>query len=780
MSKELLIVESPAKSKTINKFLGDNFEVLSSYGHIRDLKTKDMGVNVDNNFELEYEVTSDKNAVVQKLKSAAKKADKVWLASDEDREGEAIAWHLSQVLGLDTQACNRIVFHEITPKAIQHALQNPRKIDLQMVDAQQARRVLDRIVGFELSPVLWHKIKPSLSAGRVQSVAVRILVEREREIRDFIPQSSYRVRGKFCLSNGSAVMAELDQRLKGANEAKTLLQSLADEHFNVSNVEVKPGKRLPAPPFTTSTLQQEAARKLGISVAQTMRIAQKLYEAGYITYMRTDSVNLSSFAISAAAQEIEKAYGKSYVRTRNFTTRTKGAQEAHEAIRPTQMDRLTVVGTKQDQALYDLIRKRTLASQMSEALLERTQVTLKAESRPISFIARGEVVKFDGFLKVYFESTDDDYNEDEITLLPELRVGDPLSYDHITATERFTQRPARYTEASLVKKMEELGIGRPSTYAPTIQTIQKRDYVERKTIEGVERKYMELVLKKGKVKEMCLTEKYGSDRNKLVPTDIGIVVTDYLVEHFPSVMNYNFTAEVEEEFDNIAEGKREWQKVIASFYNVFHPHVEKVMETTNDKRAGERVLGTDPTTGRVVSARIGRYGPMVQIGDSGNGDAKPQFASIPSGLSLETITLGEALKLFALPRKLGEYEGKEIEANNGRFGPYVKQGGLFVSIPSDISVYEITLDQAIELIQAKKETEKNKQIAVFGDGADAIQVLRGRFGPYISYKKKNYKIPKTLNPEELTEEQVKNLITEAAPKRSSTKQTSGKRSSSKS
>lgn len=775
MSKELLIVESPAKSKTISKFLGNQYEVLSSYGHIRDLKTKGMGVDIPNNFAPEYEISEEKEGVVKRLREAAEKASKVWLASDEDREGEAIAWHLSEVLEIGTNQANRIVFHEITPKAIQKALETPRKIDMKMVDAQQARRILDRIVGFELSPILWHKIKPSLSAGRVQSVAVRILVEREREIQAFTSQSSYRLRATFETDGGDLLEAEMDSRVSTLEEARAILEKLKEGVFTVSQVEVKPAKRQPAPPFTTSTLQQEAARKLNLPVSQTMRIAQKLYEEGLITYMRTDSVNLSESAISSTAEEIVQAYGEEYLKVRHFKTQTKGAQEAHEAIRPTHIEQGSISGSRQEQALYDLIRKRTLATQMSDAVLERTQVDIES-SHGYRFVARGEVIVFDGFLKVYLEGTDEESGETESKLLPKISKGQSLETTEIVATERFTQRPPRYTEASLVKKLEELGIGRPSTYAPTIQTIQKRGYVERKTLDGVPREYTELKLKKGHITEKVHKEIFGADRQKLVPTDVGIVVNDYLVHNFPKVLNYNFTAEVEKKFDSIADGKQKWEKVIADFYSFFHENVEEALSTREERKIGERELGIDPESGHRVFAKIGRYGPMIQLGEaSSDGASKPRFASIPANLSIEAITLEEALRLFDLPRRLGTYEGKVIEANTGRFGPYVKIDKLFASIPKDMSAYEITLDEAISLIEKKRREEKNKTIAVFGE-KDPIMVLNGRFGPYISYKKKNYKIPKEIDPTTLTEEMTKEIIAESSSEKK-TKTATKKKSS---
>lgn len=757
MASNLLIVESPAKSKTIGKFLGKDFQVLSSYGHIRDLKTKGMGVDIDNNFEPQYEVSEDKEKIVHELKSAAKKADKVWLASDEDREGEAIAWHLAEVLGLDKKAENRIVFHEITKSAVEQALAHPRAIDEQMVDAQQARRVLDRIVGFELSPVLWRKIRPQLSAGRVQSVAVRIIVEREREINAFESKSSFRIRGLFVTSNGEKFTAEVAQRPETEVEVKAILEALIDANYSVGKTEVKPSKRKPAAPFTTSTLQQEASRRMGYPVAQTMRLAQSLYEAGHITYMRTDSVNLSDYAIATSCALVEREYGKEYVKARKYKVNTKGAQEAHEAIRPTNVEVESAGANKQERALYEMIRKRTLASQMADAEMENTTVEILSTT-PTVFEARGEVVKFEGFLKVYLEGNDDDEEREEGGLLPKMKKGNMLSCEEIEARERFNQRPARYTEASLVKRLEELGIGRPSTYAPTIQTIQKREYVVKKSIDGEKRDYLELKLKDGKISKRTKKEVYGADKNKLFPTDTGIVVTDFLVQHFPQVLDYNFTARVEEEFDNIAAGKKVWNSAIATFYDLFHGNVEAVMAEKSEHRVGERQLGEDPVSGEPVFAKIGRFGPMVQIGLADEGGKKPRFASIPAELSLETLTLEQALKLFDLPRILGEYQGEQVETNIGRFGPYVRFGKLFASIPKGTSAYEITLEEAKLLIDAKIEQEKNKFIASFGEDNELVEVLNGRWGAYIKYKKSNYKIPKGTDVAKLTEADVRKII----------------------
>ena len=761
MASNLLIVESPAKSKTISKFLGEDFKVLSSYGHIRDLKTKGMGVDIDNNFEPQYEVSEDKEQVVRTLKSAAKKAKYIWLASDEDREGEAIAWHLAEVLGIDMGEKNRIVFHEITKPAVTAALQNPRTIDLKMVDAQQARRVLDRIVGFELSPVLWRKVRPQLSAGRVQSVAVRIIVDREREIQQFEAKGSFRLRALFLTEGGEKVWAEMPIRHEQEDEVRAILEQLKEASYKVQNVEVRPGKRRPAPPFTTSTLQQEASRRMGMPVGQTMRVAQSLYEAGYITYMRTDSLNLSTMAVAAACGVIESTYGKEYVQARTYHTKSKGAQEAHEAIRPTNLALEVAGSNKQERALYDIIRKRTLASQMADAELEHTTVQIQSEgTKKHLFEAKGEVVTFDGFLKVYLEGSDDENVEEETGLLPKMVKGETLTNEEVEARERFTQKPARYTEASLVKRLEELGIGRPSTYAPTIQTIQKREYVAKRSLEGEERSYRELKLKGGKITARTKKEKYGADKNKLFPTDTGLVVTDFLVEHFPKVLDYNFTAEVEKEFDEIAEGHKEWTDVLNTFYAFFHENVEEVLADRSETKAGVRLLGEEPKSGKAVYAKIGRYGPMVQVGDAEEGGEKPRFASIPTDLSIESITLEEALKLFVLPRALGSYQGDDVEANIGRFGPYIRFGKLFVSIPKEQSPYEITLEEAIPLIEHKKEQERNKYIAEFGKGDEKVEILNGRWGPYIKYQKKNYKIPKDREVATLTEAEVHQIIEE--------------------
>ena len=749
MAKNLVIVESPAKAKTIEKFLGKDFEVLSSYGHIRDLKKKDFSVDIEHNYKPIYEIPADKKKLVETLKQEADKADMVWLASDEDREGEAIAWHLFEVLKLKPEKTKRIVFHEITKDAILHAIENPRDIDLNRVDAQQARRVLDRIVGFELSPVLWKKVKPALSAGRVQSVAVRLIVEREREISAFKPEAAYRVIGGFLLPGGELLKAELSQRLKTEDEAKALLEACKTAQFSIGDVTVKPAKKSPAAPFTTSTLQQEAARKLGFSVAQTMMVAQRLYEAGHITYMRTDSVNLSSLAINTTKDEIVKTLGERYLHIRNYHTHTKGAQEAHEAIRPTYISHHEINASSQEKRLYELIWKRTIASQMSDAELEKTTATIAVSGRKEHFVAVGEVLKFDGFLKVYMESTDDESDaEGNDKMLPALAKGDVLTLSSVTATERFSQAPARYTEASLVRKLEELGIGRPSTYAPTISTIQQREYVEKGDRKGTERKYRMLTLHDGKIESGEKTELTGADKGKLLPTDIGVVVNDFLTEYFPDILNYNFTANVEQQFDDIAEGKTVWNDEIDHFYKLFHPVVESALALRLEHKVGERVLGTDPKSGRPVSVKIGRFGPLVQIGTPEDTE-KPLFASLLKGQSMSTITLEEALKLFDLPRTLGDFEGKTVVVGIRRFGPYIRHDGKYVSLPKEFTPQGVSLEDAIILIQQKREQESQRLIKKF-DEDDELELLNGRFGPYIAYKKKNYKLPKGSEPASLT------------------------------
>ncbi|MDY9917694.1 MULTISPECIES: type I DNA topoisomerase [Proteiniphilum] len=759
MDKNLVIVESPAKAKTIERFLGKDFHVMSSYGHIRDLKKKDFSIDIENGFMPIYEIPADKKKVVNELKAAAKKAETVWLASDEDREGEAISWHLFDALELKEDKTKRIVFHEITKDAIQQAIQNPRKIDQNLVDAQQARRVLDRIVGFELSPVLWRKIKPALSAGRVQSVAVRLIVEREREIQNFKSEAAYRIVALFSKEeNGHQyeIKAEYNKRLKTKAEALALLEQLKASAFTVGDVHVRPAKKSPAPPFTTSTLQQEASRKLGFSVGQTMMVAQRLYESGKITYMRTDSVHLSALAIGTAKTEISSQYGEKYIKSRQYATQSKGAQEAHEAIRPTYISTHEIDGTAQEKRLYELIWKRTIASQMADAELERTTADITISNNDGKFVANGEVIKFDGFLRVYLEGTDEENGENEEGMLPPMKKGEQLTMLETNATERFTQRPPRYTEAALVRKMEELGIGRPSTYAPTISTIINREYVEKGNVEGEERIYNILTLKKGVIKDTDKKEIAGADKNKLIPTDIGMVVNDFLIEYFPSIVDYNFTANVEKDFDRIAEGKAQWNKAIADFYKMFHPIVEETSQMRTEHKAGERVLGTDPKTGRQVSVKIGRYGAMAQIGTQDE-EEKPLFASLQKSQSIETITLEETLKLFELPRTVGEFRGKEVVIGVGRFGPYIRHNNKFVSLPKGVDPLEVRLDEAIELIEAKEKKDKEKIIKTFEEDTD-LQVLNGRYGPYIAYKKSNYKIPKGQKPEELSLEDCRKII----------------------
>ena len=749
MAKNLVIVESPAKAKTIEKFLGKDFEVLSSYGHIRDLKKKDFSVDIEHNYKPIYEIPADKKKLVETLKQEADKADMVWLASDEDREGEAIAWHLFEVLKLKPEKTKRIVFHEITKDAILHAIQNPRNIDKNLVDAQQARRVLDRLVGFEMSPVLWKKVKPSLSAGRVQSVAVKLIVEREREINAFKEQQYYRVCGTFETQQHAQLKAEVQTRFTDKETTLTYLEACKTAIFHVDSVETKPTTRKPAPPFTTSTLQQEASRKLGFSVSQTMSVAQKLYEHGLITYMRTDSVNLSSLAINTTKDEIVKTLGERYLHIRNYHTHTKGAQEAHEAIRPTYISHHEINASSQEKRLYELIWKRTIASQMSDAELEKTTATISVSGRKEHFVAVGEVLKFDGFLKVYMESTDDESDaEGNDKMLPALAKGDVLALSSVTATERFSQAPARYTEASLVRKLEELGIGRPSTYAPTISTIQQREYVEKGDRKGTERKYRMLTLHDGKIESGEKTELTGADKGKLLPTDIGVVVNDFLTEYFPDILNYNFTANVEQQFDDIAEGKTVWNDEIDHFYKLFHPVVESALALRLEHKVGERVLGTDPKSGRPVSVKIGRFGPLVQIGTPEDTE-KPLFASLLKGQSMSTITLEEALKLFDLPRTLGDFEGKTVVVGIGRFGPYIRHDGKYVSLPKEFTPQGVSLEDAIMLIQQKREQESQRLIKKF-DEDDELELLNGRFGPYIAYKKKNYKLPKGSEPASLT------------------------------
>ena len=745
MQKNLVIVESPAKAKTIEKFLGSDFKVMSSYGHIRDLKKKDFGVNLKT-FEPQYEIPADKKHVVSELRAQAKKAETIWLASDEDREGEAISWHLAEVLGLDPKETKRIVFHEITKSAIQNAIENPRHIDLHLVDAQQARRVLDRLVGFKLSPVLWRKVRPSLSAGRVQSVAVRLIVEREREINAFNATPYYRVTAAFLTAAQHAALpeAELDTRFADEKSATDFLEACRNAAFQVEKVVQKPVTRTPAPPFTTSTLQQEAARKLGFPVAVTMRVAQTLYEAGLITYMRTDSMNLSDFCKKSCEEVIKETMGADYHKRRAYHTHAKGAQEAHEAIRPTDMHRTDIEGTTQERRLYELIRKRTLACQMADAELEKTTATIAVGGRSEKFTAEGEVVKFDGFLRVYRESRGDEdtetANDSTQGLLPAIAEGDALQLKTMKARQRFTPAPPRYSEASLVHKLEELGIGRPSTYAPTISTIQQREYVKKGDTEGSPRPYREIILKDGNLTAADLTENTGGNRGKLVPTDTGSVVNDFLMEYFPEIMDYHFTANVEKDFDEVAEGKMNWTKLISDFYNQLEPVVERTMKERTDHKAGERLLGTNPADGKPVSVKIGRYGPLVQIGTPEDKE-KPRFANLAPGQSIETLTLEEALQLFKLPRTLGEHEGQTVKANSGRFGPYVQLGKLFASIPKGEDPMTIDLPRALELLTAKKDAEAKSHLKTFEEDKE-LEVRTGRFGPYISWEGKNFKLPK--------------------------------------
>ena len=773
MLKNLVIVESPAKAKTIEKFLGSDYKVMSSYGHIRDLKKKSFSIDIDKDFAPIYEIPDDKKQLVEQLRKASKEAQMVWLASDEDREGEAIAWHLYEVLNLTPEKTRRIVFHEITKSAILNAIENPRSIDVNRVDAQQARRVLDRIVGFELSPVLWKKIKPSLSAGRVQSVAVRLIVERENEIKNFCPEEYFRVTAQFKDASGVQFKAELSKRLADEAAARQLLTDCIGATYEVTDVMVKPVKKSPAPPFTTSTLQQEASRKLGFTVSQTMMVAQKLYEAGHITYMRTDSVNLSSLAINTISAEIKENIGEQYLKVRHYHTSAKGAQEAHEAIRPTYINKHTIDGTAQEKKLYALIWKRTIASQMSDAVLEKTTIDIAPSTRPERFIATGEVIKFDGFLKVYIEGHDDENVDDAgESILPALAPHAVVDAVDMVATRRYTQQPPRYTEASLVKKMEELGIGRPSTYAPTISTIQQREYVEKGEKTGEKREVIILTLKGGKISSRTKTESVGAEKGKLLPTDIGVVVNDFLTQYFPNILDYNFTASVEERFDDIAEGKIEWNAEIRDFYHTFHPEIEKALNMRLEHKVGERILGTDPATGKPVAVKIGRFGPLVQIGE-GDGDEKPQFASLLKGQSVGTITLEEALKLFEFPRIIGEFEGKEVTVAIGRFGPYIKHDNKFVSVPKDIAPAAITLPEAEELILSKRDAESKKVVKTFDNDAD-MMILNGRYGIYICYKKSNYKIPRTVkDPSNLSDDECLEIVSsqDDKPKKKTTRRT---------
>lgn len=760
MHENLVIVESPAKAKTIEKFLGKDYTVMSSYGHIRDLSKKELGIDIKNKFNPNYEISADKKKLVDSLSKSAKEAKQVWLASDEDREGEAIAWHLTQVLGLPVENTRRIVFHEITKSAIMNAIENPRIINMNLVNAQQARRVLDRLVGFELSPVLWKKVKPSLSAGRVQSVAVRLIVEREREIIDFKSMAYHRITAHFHLTNDpnkTLFKAELDHRFETAAQAEEFLNRCKTAEFSVISSESKPAERNPAAPFTTSTLQQEAGRKLSMSVSQTMTVAQRLYENGYITYMRTDSQNLSNQAIAAAKEEIVKMFGEEYSNVRTYKTKSKGAQEAHEAIRPSYLNKQQIDGSPEEKRLYDLIWKRTVASQMSAAKLKKTVVHIASGTPEHKFIATGEVILFDGFLKLYSETVEDEAEENQENLLPDMNAGDPLSYDDIIATERFTQPPYRYSEASLVRRLEELGIGRPSTYAPTISTIIARGYVIKQNKLGVKRPYNQIKLAKGKITTTELSETAGREKAKLTPTDIGMLVNDYLDNHFKEVLDYNFTANVEKEFDEIAEGNKEWSQMISDFYGDFHPTVEKALGEQPEYAGKDRILGIDPKTGKQVSARIGRYGPMVQI-ETTEGE-KPRYASMKKEQLIATITLEEALSLFDLPRTLGELDGKEVVVSIGRFGPYVRYDGKFTSLAKKDDPYSITLERAEELIREKEKTTAatKEPIKTFTEDME-IKLLNGKYGPYISYKGKNYRIPKGTEPESLTYEETKQII----------------------
>ncbi len=775
MARNLVIVESPAKAKTIEKFLGKDYKVMSSFGHIRDLADKGIGIDFDNNYAPQYAVSADKKKLVAELKKESKTAETVWLASDEDREGEAIAWHLYDELKLKPENTKRIVFHEITKNAILHAVENPRNIDNHLVDAQQARRVLDRIVGFELSPILWRKIKPALSAGRVQSVVVRMVVEREREIQKYTAETTYRVVAYFTTQdvNGQSVQlkAELQHRFATKQEAQAFLEHCRTAQYNVSNINCRPTKKSPAAPFTTSTLQQEASRKLGYTVAQTMRVAQSLYEAGKITYMRTDSVNLSDLALATSKEEIINMAGEQYVHIRKFKTKDKSAQEAHEAIRPTYMNQHTVAGTAQEKRLYELIWKRTIASQMSDAQLEKTTITIAVQGSPYAFACTGEVITFDGFLKVYLEGNDDENEQENEGLLPQLALNTPLAYSEVSAQQRYSQAPPRYTEASMVGHMKELGIGRPSTYAPTISTIQNREYVAKGEGEGFMREYNLLTLANGEISDTTQQERTGSTKGKLIPTDIGIVVNDFLVDHFPDILSYHFTADVEAKFDTIAEGNLLWTNAIDKFYTEFHPIVEDTLKNSV-RNVGERILGNDPATGKPISVKIGRYGLVAQLGATSE-EEKPTFASLQKGQTLETITLEQALDLFKLPRVAGQYEEKDMTVAVGRFGPYVRHASAFYSIPKTDDPLTITAERAIEIIEAKREADRNKVISTFGADGE-IQVLNGRFGPYIAFNKANYKIPKTEDAAALTHERCLEIIA-SQPNAASKKRATGAR-----
>ena len=762
MAKNLVIVESPAKAKTIEGFLGKEYTVKSSYGHVRDLNKNTLSVNIEKDFEPEYEISEDKKTLVAELKKLAKSAETVWLASDEDREGESISWHLYETLGLKGKNTKRIVFHEITKTAILNAIENPRTIDMDLVAAQQARRVLDRLVGYELSPLLWKKVKPALSAGRVQSVAVRLIVEREEEIKNFVQTSAYRVTAQFTFKKDAqdySIAAELPNRFDTEAEARKFVESCVKASYQVDNIEKKPASRYPAPPFTTSTLQQEAARKLGFSVANTMRIAQQLYESGKITYMRTDSVNLSTLALGMAKKEIAVNYGEEYVKTRQYQTKTKGAQEAHEAIRPTYLDQHTIKGTADERRLYELIWKRTIASQMADAQLERTNVNIAVSSSDKQFVATGEVILFDGFLKVYKESFDDDRNDDNAAILPPIEIGMPLALDKMEAQQRYTRHPLRYTEASLVKKMEDLGIGRPSTYAPTISTIQKREYVIKGDVKGEMQSYKIITLKNGKVSEKTGKESYGTEKGRLLPTDIGVLVNKFLLQYFESIIDYNFTANVEKEFDKIEEGQCEWNAMIRDFYKGFHNQIISTTENSG-KFSGEKLLGLDPSSGKKVYVKIGRFGPMAQIGDT-DAEEKPRFAGLKKDMSIETVTLEEVLKLFEFPRTLGEFEGKEVSVAIGRFGPYIKHNNAFFSLAKTDDPNMVDLDRAIELINEKRQKDLQSIIRTFDNDPD-MRVLNGRFGPYIAYKKSNYKIPKTIDPATLNYEDCLKIVEDPA------------------
>lgn len=771
MAKNLVIVESPAKAKTIEGFLGKDYTVKSSYGHVRDLNKNTLSVNIEKDFEPEYEISDDKKALVAELKKLSKASDTVWLASDEDREGESISWHLYEALDLKKKDTKRIVFHEITKTAILDAIENPRDIDMGLVAAQQARRVLDRLVGYELSPLLWKKVKPSLSAGRVQSVAVRLIVEREEEIKNFVKSSAYRITAQFSfMKDGQeyTLAAELPNRFDTEEDTRKFLESCINAGYKVESIEKKPASRFPAPPFTTSTLQQEAARKLGFSVANTMRIAQQLYESGKITYMRTDSVNLSKLALGMAKKEITENYGAEYVKTRQYQTKTKGAQEAHEAIRPTYLDQHTIKGTADERKLYELIWKRTIASQMADAQMERTNVNIGISTNDKQFVATGEVILFDGFLKVYMESYDDDRAEDTAAILPPIEVGAALDMEKMEAQQRYTRHPLRYTEASLVKKMEELGIGRPSTYAPTISTIQKREYVTKGDVKGEPQTFKIITLKNNKITDKTGKENYGAEKGKLLPTDIGVLVNKFLTQYFESIVDYNFTANVEKEFDKIAEGKRQWNAMIKDFYKDFHKQIVSTTEHSG-KFSGEKMLGIDPTTGKKVYVKVGRFGPVAQIGDT-ESDEKPRFAGLKKDMSIESVTLEEVLKLFDFPRSLGEYEGKEITVAVGRFGPYVKHDNKFYSLAKTDNPALVEYDRAVEIINEKRQKDLDNIIRTFDQDPD-LRVLNGRFGPYIAYKKNNFKIAKSVDPATLTYEQCMAIVEDPknAPKKKTVK-----------